>query len=141
MPAASRSRQKRPAQTRAKGAARKRAAPALTDALAAAAWSEADTALAEALAEYDALSGARSEKARGEASALLGQALGRAARRRGLTRFGGLGTTEAFDPARHELTAAIKRAPKKVRVKLQGVARGNEIIVKARVGAVRAKSK
>jgi hypothetical protein len=137
MPAASRSRQKRPA----KGAVRKRAAPVLADALAAAAWSEADTALAEALAEFDALAGARSEKAKAEAVALLAQALTRAARRRGLTRFGGVGGTEPFDAARHQLAAAIKRPPKRVRVKVQGVARGNEIIVKARVGAVRAKSK
>jgi len=113
----------------------------LADALAAAAWAEADGALAEALAEYDALQAARSEKAKAEASSLLGQALARAGRRRGLTRFGGVGAMESYDPARHQLATAIKRPPKRVRVKMAGVAMGSEILVKARVGVVRAKSK
>ena len=135
MPTASRSRQKRPA----KGAARgKRAAPALVSALAEAAWSEADAALAQAVAEYDGLVAARGAAARSDAQALLGQALARAARRRGLARFGAVGSIEAYDPKRHELSSA-GRAPNRVRVKAQGVMRGSEILVKARVSAVRAK--
>lgn len=132
MPAATRPSQKRPA----KGAVRKRAAPQLADALAAAAWQEADGALAEALAEFDSLASARSAKARKDAEALLGQALTRAARRRGLTRFGSVDATEIYNPARHQLAAALKRAPKRVRVTAPGVARGDEILVKARAGAV-----
>jgi hypothetical protein len=135
MPAAARPTRKR----KPKSAAPKRAAPALSDALAAAAWSEADGALAEALAEFDSLANARTDAARKGATALLEQALARAARRRGLSRFGGLGATETYDPARHELTRAPARAPKRVRVKVRGVARGNEILIKARVGPVRAK--
>ncbi|MFZ2031175.1 MAG: hypothetical protein WAU68_12750 [Vitreimonas sp.] len=68
-----------------KSAARKRAAQArLADALAGAAWAEADAALADALAEFTALSAAKTAAQRKDAMFLLGQALQRAARKRGL---------------------------------------------------------
>jgi hypothetical protein len=85
------------------------------------------------------LANARTLRARSEAVAMLEQALTRAARRRGLSRFGGVGATEAYDPLRHEFSAAAARLPKRVRVSVRGVARGNEVLVKARVGPVRAK--
>lgn len=73
-----------------KSAARKRAAQgvSLTDALAEAAWSEADLALAQALADFDEAQTADGKKARKDALERLGQALSRAARKRGLTRQG-----------------------------------------------------
>jgi hypothetical protein len=73
---------KRPA-----GATRKRTEQArLVDALAGAAWAEADAALADALAEFEVLSAAKTAAARKDAMFLLGQALKRAARKRGLGR-------------------------------------------------------
>jgi hypothetical protein len=70
-----------------RSAARKRAAQAhLADALGAAAWAEADAALADALAEFEVLSVARTAAARNDAMFLLGQALQRVARKRGLGR-------------------------------------------------------
>ena len=66
-------------------AARKRAAQArLADALAGAAWTEADAALADALSEFETLSAAKTAAQRKDAMFLLGQALHRAARKRGL---------------------------------------------------------
>lgn len=71
--------------SRTGGAARKRAAQArLSDALAGAAWAEADAALRQALAEFGRLSAARTVAERKEAMLLLGQALRRVARKRGL---------------------------------------------------------
>lgn len=71
--------------TKPKSAAPKRAAQArLADALAGAAWAEADAALADALAEFEVLSAAKTAAARKDAMFLLGQALQRAARKRGL---------------------------------------------------------
>lgn len=73
---------KRPA-----SAPRRRVAQArLADALAGAAWAEADAALADALSEFDALSAAKTAAQRKDAMFLLGQALVRAARKRGLKR-------------------------------------------------------
>lgn len=122
----------------AKGARKKRA-PALVDALAGAAWADADAALAQALIEADNVQSARTSRARADALALLVQALARAARRRGLTRFGKVGASEAYDAARHELARITARPPAQVRVTGQGVARGGEILVKAQVRAMRAK--
>ena len=71
--------------TKPQGAARKRAAQArLADALAGAAWAEADAALAQALAEFETLSSAKTASEQRDAMFLLGQALQRAARKRGL---------------------------------------------------------
>lgn len=116
------------------GAARKRAAPkALKAALAEAAWSEADLALAEALMEFDSAEAAASEADRLDAMALLGQALARAARKRGLTRIGAQGAREGYDPKVHELAKRPARAPKTVLVQARGVRRGAEVLAKARV--------
>jgi hypothetical protein len=124
---------------RTKPAAPKRGAP-IVDALAHAAWAQADAALAEALIECDRALNAGSAKLREEALSLLSLALTRAARRRGLTRVGKPGATEAFDAAKHDLARA-GRAPARVRVVEAGVARGGEVLIKARVKAVRAKRK
>jgi hypothetical protein len=133
MPAA----RKKRTSTAKPGAARtKRAASSvLVTALAEAAWAEADAALAEALVELRALGEARSVKARKDATELLEQALTRAARKRGLAVFGVVGAREAFDAKRHQ--ASSRRAPKQVRIDAPGVARGAEILIKARVSAAR----
>jgi hypothetical protein len=136
MPPAKRLPPKRPA----KRAAIKRAAP-LVDALAQAAWTEADASLAEALVECDRAIEARSDDAREEALSLLQLALGRAARRRGLARIGKPGAVEDFDPMRHDLFAAGKRAPKRVRIAEPGVMRGGELLIRARVKPARIKRK
>jgi hypothetical protein len=126
-----------------KSAARKRAASGvqLTDALASAAWAEADRALAEALALCD--EALQSEgAAHGLALEMLGQALTTAGRKRGLSRLGELGGREAFDPDRHEFIKPPKKTPKSVRIVARGVARGGEMLTKARVGPVgRAKTR
>lgn len=122
----------------AKSATPKRAAVSgarLSDALAEAAWSEADAALAEAMALSEEAANASDDDARAAALDLLDQALGRAARKRGLTRFGKVGAREAYDAKRHELIEAVTRAPKTVHVMARGVARGRDILVKPRVGA------
>lgn len=119
-------------------AARKRAAaPALANALAEAAWSEADAALAQALAECDALEAAPDAASREDAMAMLAQALSRAARKRGLSRIGAVGAREQYDPKRHELERAGARGPKSVRIIAPGVARGGDVLVRARVAPVR----
>ena len=135
MPPAKRPPPKRPAKRAAK-----RAGPPV-DALAEAAWTEADAALAEALVECDRASAADTEDARDEALSLLRLALARAARRRGLSRIGKAGGLENFDAGRHELAARVRRAPKRVRIIDEGVARGREVLIKARVTAARAKRK
>ena len=72
--------------TKPRSAARKRAAQArLADALAGAAWAEADAALADALREFEMLAAAKTAAQRKDAMFLLRQALQRAARRRGLS--------------------------------------------------------
>ncbi|HET9230931.1 MAG TPA: hypothetical protein VFO00_06560 [Vitreimonas sp.] len=135
MPPAKRPPPKRPAKRAAK-----RAGPPV-DALAEAAWTEADAALAEALIECDRARSAKTSDARDEALSLLQLALGRAARRRGLSRIGKAGGLEDFDAGRHELSARPKRAPKRVRIVDEGVSRGREVLIKARVTAARAKRK
>lgn len=126
-----------------KSAARKRAASGvqLNDALAGAAWAEADRSLAEALALCD--EALQSEGgARDLALEMLGQALTIAGRKRGLSRLGELGGREAFDPDRHEFIKPTKKPPKSVRIVARGVARGGEMLTKARVGPVgRAKTR
>lgn len=108
----------------------------MASALAEAAWLEADAALAEALACCDELreGGASSRDA---LLTLLEQALARAARKRGLMRRGALGAEEIYDPQHHEFAASFVRTPKKVRIVARGVSRGDETLVKARVGRVR----
>jgi hypothetical protein len=124
-----------------KNAARKpaRRSADLAAALAEAAWEEADAALAEALVEFDAFQEAATRRAKADASTLLGQALSRAARRRGLLRVGKAGAVEPFDRARHAAVEPQRRAPKTVRILIPGVARGNEVLAKARVGGARAR--
>jgi hypothetical protein len=118
----------------------KPAARSLADALGEAAWSEADWALGEAIVEAQMLSAAKNAEAREVALALLEQALSRAARRRGLTRVGEVGGREAYSPKRHELARPLARPPKQVRIVASGIARSGEILVKARVVAVRSRS-
>lgn len=113
----------------------------IVDAMAQAAWLEADAALAEAIVECDRAVSAEDEEERDEAIALTSQALTRAARRRGLIRLGKSGALEAFDPAKHDLALSVKRAPKRVRIIEEGVARGREVLVKARAQPVRTKRK
>lgn len=125
--------------------AAKRAAPpapqrALVDALAHAAWAQADDALADAMIECGRAIEAKTAKARTEALSLLSLALARAARRRGLARLGKAGATEPFNPAQHEL-AGRARAPARVRIVEPGVTRGAEVLIKARVKPVRARRK
>jgi hypothetical protein len=118
-----------------KNAARKSAASgvSLNAALAEAAWREADTALAEALADFDEVQSAGSAAQRNEALALLGQSLTRAARKRGLSRIGELGAVAPFDAVVHDLNAPVVKTPDKVRIQARGVARGSEVLQKLRV--------
>jgi hypothetical protein len=131
---------KGPPSKRAAKRAAKRVAPPV-DALAEAAWTEADGALAEALVEADRAISADRDDARDEALSLLRLALSRAARRRGLSRIGKAGALDDFDPGRHELAASARGAPKRVRIVDEGVARGREVLIKARVTVARAKRK
>ncbi len=120
----------------------KRAAPpetSLADALAEAAWAEADAALAQALVDLDEAAAAVSEPAGVDALALLAQSLSRAARKRGLTRVGVLGAAELYDPQRHDLNFSVAKAPKTVRIEARGVARGDRLLANPRVGPVRGK--
>ena len=127
---------RKPSRTAKKGVARKGAAPSvLVDALAEAAWTEADEALAEALVELRALEAARARGARDEAFVMLDQALRRAARKRGLSLFGAVGGRETYDPRRHEGV----RSAKQVRIEAPGVARGGQVLIKARVSLGRAR--
>jgi hypothetical protein len=118
-----------------KSAARQRAAQgvSLTDALAEAAWSEADAALAQALADFDEAETADSKSDRKDARERLGQALSRAARKRGLSRIGDLDATVDFDAEAYDLNAAVAKTPKSVRIQARGVARGGEVLIKPRV--------
>lgn len=121
--------------TAQKSAARQRAAQAvpLTDALAEAAWAEADAALAQALADFDEVDTAEKKGARKDALARLGQSLSRAARKRGLNRVGDLEGEIAFDAEAHDLNAAVAKTPKSVRIQARGVSRGGEVLIKPRV--------
>ena len=132
MPSAKRPSSKRPA----KRAAPKRALP-LVDALAQAAWTEADSALAEAIVECDQAIEAKTAQAREEALEVLALALARAARRRGLSRLGKKGALEDFDADRHDLALSGKRTPKRVRIAIEGVARGRDVLIKARAAPAR----
>jgi hypothetical protein len=124
-------------------AAPKRAAPSvsLSGALAEAAWAEADLALAEALADLDEAETAADEPARADALAMLSQSLARAARKRGLSRIGALDEQATFDPDAHDLAEAGAKKPKKVRIAARGVARGGDILVRARVRREQATSR
>jgi hypothetical protein len=111
----------------------------LSEALAQAAWAEADLALAQAVAAFDELAAPRRKDA--EASAVLGQALAQAARRRGFERFGSIGAVENFDPHRHELAKAAARVPVLVQILVRGVVRGQTILVRARVAPAQDKDR
>jgi hypothetical protein len=126
-----------------KGAARQRAAQgvSLTDALAEAAWAEADAALAQALADFDEAETAENKSARKDALARLGQALSRAARKRGLSRIGELEDVAEFDADAHDLNAAVAKTPKSVLIQARGVARGGEVLIKPRVAPVERKKR
>jgi len=133
MPAAKAKSQRSPRSTQKQSAARKRAAPdALNAALAQASWSEADVALADALADLDELEAATTKRARKAALATLVQSMTRAARKRGLSRIGALGEDEKYDPARHELTTSGPKKPRTVHIAARGVMRGTETILRAR---------
>jgi hypothetical protein len=126
-----------------KSTARQRAAQgvSLTDALAEAAWSEADLALAQALADFDEAETAESKSARKDARERLGQALSRAARKRGLSRVGDLDADVEFDAEAHELNVAVAKTPKGVRIQARGVARGGEVLIKPRVAPTERKKR
>lgn len=129
--------------TAKKSAARKRAAQgvSLTDALAEAAWNEADAALAQALADFDEAETASGKSARKDALERLGQSLSRAARKRGLSRTGELEERVTFDASEHDLNAAVVKTPKTVRIQARGVMRGGEILAKPRVAPVEGKKR
>jgi hypothetical protein len=132
---------KRPKGPPKKSAARQRAAQgvSLSSALAEAAWSEADAALAQALADFDEAQSADSEAERDDALSRLAQSLSRAGRKRGLARIGELDAQEAYDAARHALNAVVAKTPKKVRIQARGVVRGGEVLEKPRVAPVERK--
>ena len=117
------------------------AARGLTEALAEASWREADRALAQAIADFDELEAASNAAKRAAAAALLGQSLARAARRRGLARFGPIGAVEPYDARRHELVRKPVRPPSAVRIVAQGIARAGLVLVKARATPARAARK
>lgn len=124
---------------RVKPAPAPKAAPALADGLAETAWRQADAALAEALADLDEVAAAANDAARADALAMLAQSLSRAARKRGLDRIGELGAREAFNKQRHDLIAASAKAPQGVLIRARGVARGGEVLLRARVTPLRRK--
>lgn len=132
---------RQPAKRPKKGAQKRSAAPqgaarSLEAALAEAAWAEADLALAEALVEYDALTAAAKPSERKAALALLGQALGRVARKRGLSRLGDLGKRERYNRGGHDLAVSVVKTPRSVTIKARGVARGNEVLRRPRVSPI-----
>jgi hypothetical protein len=104
----------------------------LSDALAAAAWREADAALAQAWADFAEMENASGAK-RAVLLALVGQSIARAARRRGLTCIGAPGDQVRFDPQRHVLVRSDETAPDQVRVLAPAIERGGEVLVKGRV--------
>lgn len=119
----------------------KQAAFDLVGALGEAGWAEADRALADALAESAALDLAINKLARSksaaavqraeDAFALLTQALDTVARKRGVSRFGEVGAVEKFDPERHEIADAPRKAAQ-VKLIAPGVLKGGEVLLKAR---------
>ena len=123
---------KTPARGRAQGVSVARDAR-LANALADASWAEADEALGEALIEFAELK--RVLKEAPDALHMAGQALTRAARRRGLVLFGDLGAVVAFDATIHERNGSLDVA--RVRIVREGVMRGGEIIIRAAVAPAR----
>jgi hypothetical protein len=124
---------KRSKRSKSGAASEPAASSPLSGALAEAAWAEADSALAHALADFDEAETAKTKRARADALEMLGQSLARAARKRGLSRVGELGAREAFDPTQHDLVGSGVKKPKRVRIAARGVARGAEVIVQPRV--------
>ncbi|MEQ1618170.1 MAG: hypothetical protein ABL883_07480 [Terricaulis sp.] len=113
----------------------------LANTLAEASWTQADRALAEAIANFSELDAAQTPAKRKALMALVAQSLQRAARRRGLERIGAEGEIAAFDAGRHELSSKGPRAPKEVRILVPGVARGGVVLVKARVATTRPRAR
>ncbi|MES1158922.1 MAG: hypothetical protein ABUL42_03405 [Terricaulis silvestris] len=127
----------------------------LSHVLAEAAWSEADHALARALADLEALEAAvhvaakRLKRAKAEAQAravedsllVLRQSLMQAARKRGLAALGDVGAIEPYDPSRHELVKASSKPPVWVKVLARGWRRGlgpeATILVRSRAAPTR----
>jgi molecular chaperone GrpE (heat shock protein) len=105
----------------------------VVDALADAAWAEADKSLAEALADFDEFELTQNPRRRRQLLSMLGQALARTARKRGLRRLGTAGGDEPFDPSRHELVTPQGERPHTVEIVVRGVARGDELLAKVRV--------
>lgn len=140
MPAA-KSKSKRPKGQPKKSAARTRAAQgvSLSGALAEAAWSEADAALARALADCDEALSATAKAAREDALSRLALSLSHAARKRGLTRVGEVGSQELYDPSTHVLNTPVAKPPKTVRIQARGVVRGGEMLEKPRVAPLERK--
>lgn len=126
-----------PARGGAKGLAFARQAR-LVNALADASWAEADQALAEALVEFADLKRALNQGP--DALAMASQALGRAARRRGLVLFGDVGAVVAFNAAAHELNRSSEPASR-VRILREGVMRGTDVLIRALVAPARKAAK
>ncbi len=112
----------------------------LATTLAEASWTQADRALAQAIADFSELAGAHTPAKRKALLALIAQSLQRAARRRGLERIGAEGEIAAFDASLHEFSGKA-RAPKEVRILVAGVARGGVVLVKARVAPARPRAR
>lgn len=108
----------------------------INDALAEAAWSGADAALAQALADLDEAETATTKADREDALARLSEALTRAGRKRGLGRTGELGADMPFDPETFALNAVVAKTPKTVRIQSRGVTRGDEVLERPRVAPV-----
>jgi hypothetical protein len=100
----------------------------LTDRLAEAAWAGADIALAEALRAFDEAKAARTPAKRATAMDALELSLSLAARRRGLSRIGALGSEQAFDALVHEVAGS---PPARVQIVARGAKRGDEVLVRA----------
>jgi molecular chaperone GrpE (heat shock protein) len=113
----------------------------LANTLAEASWTQADRALAQAIADFSELDIAQTPGKRKALMALIAQSLQRAARRRGLERIGVEGEVAPFDAERHEFAGRGPRAPKEVRILVPGVARGAVVLVKARVAASRSRAR
>jgi hypothetical protein len=58
-----------------------------------------------------------------------------------LTRIGDVGAHDVYDQRRHAFAGAAQPPPREVRVQARGVARGAEVLVKARVGPIRRKKR
>lgn len=113
----------------------------MNGALAEAAWSGADAALAQALADLDEAETADTKSEREDALTRLGEALTRAARKRGLIRTGELGADVPFDPETMALNAVVAKTPKTVRIQSRGVMRGDEVLERPRAAPVKRKKR